>query len=401
MNRLQPYILILFFLTCILHGQETVSDVDALINEALKEQFGEDFLNDSELMELLGDDFLEELVAEPKWDMDLKVRTGLGYGDNVLYGAYEQMGSSYFFGSVDGLVYRMAEPGEANAYLYFFGEHLSYFEDVDAARLYITQGQISRPWKGNRMVALTGTHIFYDQVFDASADLDSLETFGVSAHQMEAIPHLEVPLPNGWNFKIEGILGGIRYEDSYEDSDNGGGRLSLRRNLNGGSTLEAVFSHDQRRYREKLPRDADGYSAEGRLRYTLEEASLRWLRRAAEPDGWSYSSRVRYLEQKDNTSGYYDYSRVRVTQSVSRSAVDWEASLVAGFTRYDYSVRKANFSGSDKLWREGLDLVLNLKRALNEKAWLFLDGQHEHNRSNSPENVYDASRLVVGVEWGI
>ena len=120
-----------------------------------------------------------------------------------------------------------------------------------------------------------------------------------------------------------------------------------------------------------------------------------------QPDGWSYSSRVRYLEQKDNTSGYYDYSRVRVTQSVSKSAVDWEASLVAGFTRYDYSVRKANFSGSDKLWREGLDLVLNLKRALNEKAWLFLDGQHEHNRSNSPENVYDASRLVVGVEWGI
>ena len=71
MNRLLPYILFPFLLVCILYGQETVSDVDALINEALNEQFGEDLLDDPELRELLGENLLKEVAEEPKWDHDL------------------------------------------------------------------------------------------------------------------------------------------------------------------------------------------------------------------------------------------------------------------------------------------------------------------------------------------
>ena len=115
-----------------------------MIADELKEQFGEDFLSDDELNELLGDDFTDEVLEDPNWDMDLKLRSGLGYGDNVLFGAFEQVASSYFIGSLDGLVYRLPNDGEANAYLYVYAEHLEYFEDVDAGRLYITQGQTTR-----------------------------------------------------------------------------------------------------------------------------------------------------------------------------------------------------------------------------------------------------------------
>lgn len=385
--------------TTSLRGQSADAALDAVIAEELKAQFGEDFLGDDELKELLGEDFVDELLDEPEWEFDLMMRAGIGHGDNVLYGAYEQMASGYFLGSVDGLAYRLAEAGETNAYLYFYGEHYSYFEDVDPGRLYITQLQASRPLDSLRTLGLTGTHIFYDQVFDASADLDSFDTFGVSAHQMEAIPHLEAFLKNGIHLKLEVILGATRYEDSYEDSNNAGVRLNLRKPLGPGAILEAFYLHDQRSYRSKLPRDADGYSMEGGLRYRIDEASLKWRARGAEPEDWGYSTRVRYLRQSDNTSGYYDYDRVRVSQSVSRTLNNWEASLAVGFTRYDYAVRKADFYANDQLWRESIELVLNLKHPLGAGAWLFLDGQGEHNRSNSPENVYDAMRLTAGVEW--
>jgi hypothetical protein len=401
MNRLLPHILSPFFLACILYGQEAVSDVDALINEALNEQFGEDLLDDPELRELLGENLLKEVSEEPKWDHDLKVRTGLGHGDNVLYGAYEQVGSGYFFTSVDGLVFRLPEPGQANAYIYFYGENISYFEDVDPGRLFITQGQASHAWGETRQVGLMATHIFYDQVFDASADLDSFTSFGVSAHQVQVVPYLEAYLKNDLHFKAEALMGGAYYEDSYEDSRSGGGRLTFRKKLGELSYLEAVISHDSRRYREKNPRDADGYSVDGLLHFNINEASLRWLRSAVEPDGWSFSSKLSYVEQEDNASGYYDYSRVRVKQSASRSISDWEVTLSVGFTQYDYSVRNADFSGSDKLWRKGIESVVNLKRTLNDRAAFFLDGQFEHNRSNAAENIYDARRIVVGVEWGI
>ena len=107
-----------------LPGQVADAALDAVIAEELKEQFGEDFLSDDELKELLGEELMEELLDEPQWESELKVRTGLGYGDNILYGAYEQVASGYFLGTVDGRAYRLAEVGETNAYLYFYGEHM-------------------------------------------------------------------------------------------------------------------------------------------------------------------------------------------------------------------------------------------------------------------------------------
>ncbi len=383
------------------HGQTVDEALDELIEEELKGELGEDILSDGELAEILGEDFMAELSTKPGWDVDLKVRTGLGHGDNVLYGAFEQVGSGYLFGALDGLIYRLPEPGQANAYIYFYGEHLSYFEDVDDGRLYITQGQVTQGWKENRNIGLMGTHIFYDQVFDASADLDTLDTFGVSAHQFEVSPHVEVYFNDGSVFKLEAVFGGTRYEDSYEDSNNSGGRLTFRREFSEVSSLEAIYTNDHRNYREKSPRDADGYAMDGLLQFRIQQGALNWRRNASSPTGWNFLSSAKYLLQEDNGSGYYDYRRFRISQSAARLTEDWETKLVAAYSRYDYVVRPAETGGTEFLYREGMELTLNLKRTLNDRAKLFFDGQFEHNHSNSLENVYDATRVVLGIEWAL
>ena len=107
------------------------------------------------------------------------------------------------------------------------------------------------------------------------------------------------------------------------------------------------------------------------------------------------------MRQKDNGAGYYDYDRFRLTQSVSRVFNKWEAGLLLSFTRHDYPVRKADFNGSETLWRENWEVMLDFKRPLGEATSFFLDGQREHNRSNSLENVYDAYRVSAGIEWEI
>ena len=72
----------------VLSSQTADAALDTVIADELKEQFGEDFLSDDELNELLGDDFTDEVLEDPNWDLDLKLRSGLGYGDNVLFGAF-------------------------------------------------------------------------------------------------------------------------------------------------------------------------------------------------------------------------------------------------------------------------------------------------------------------------
>ena len=94
MDRLPLYF---FLFLCSIYSAKELSSqtadaaLDTVIADELKEQFGEDFLSDDELNKLLGDDFKDEVLEDPNWDLDLKLRSGLGYGDNVLFGAFEQV----------------------------------------------------------------------------------------------------------------------------------------------------------------------------------------------------------------------------------------------------------------------------------------------------------------------
>ena len=57
--------------------------------------------------------------------------------------------------------------------------------------------------------------------------------------------------------------------------------------------LEAILFHDDRSFLEKLPRDSDGYSMDGTLRYRIDEAFLRWRKQGPAQEDWRLSSQVR------------------------------------------------------------------------------------------------------------
>jgi hypothetical protein len=395
----------IFLLYHLITGQfvkaQTVEDaLDEILRDGDFSLDGE-LLTEQDLAELLGDDDLADLLEQRNWELDLKFRSGFGYGDNVLYGAYEKMGSGYLFGAIDGFYYRNVEDSPWNAFLYFYGEHLEYFEDVDAGRLYVTQGQVSRLTANqDKTFGLSATHIFYDQVFDASADLDTFDTFGVSAHQYEAVPFVDFHFQGGWLFRAEGMFGGSRYEDSYDDSDSVGGLLKLKRTMGKRSDVSLEYSYEARDYLEKVNRDFEGYSVGGLLNLKVGIAMLQYRLQPKE-DGWAYRTQLSHYTQRDGEDGYTDYDRVRVSQSASKAWDKWDLLLSARHTWYDYPVRTAEFGSTETLYRRALEANANLSWDLSEDSAVFLETQFERNESNSADNVFSASRVVLGVEWSL
>ena len=55
------------------------------------------------------------------------------------------------------------------------------------------------------------------------------------------------------------------------------------------------------------------------LRYRIDEAFLRWRKQGPAQEDWRLSSQVRFMQQKDNGAGYYDYDRLRLTQCLFQS----------------------------------------------------------------------------------
>ena len=406
MMRRSLFSIILFSLSfcclvgSILYGQAVDPELEALLKEeGFDLDLDGDLLTEGDLEELLGKELLDELFEESEWELDLKLRAGLGYGDNVLFGAFEEVDSGYLLGAFDGLYYRTVDD-LWSAYVYFFGEHMEYFENVDSGKLYVTQGQVSRLSESQeRNYGLSAPHLFYDQVFDASLDQVNFDTFGVSAHQVEIEPFVEFYFEDGDQLRVESLWGGSRYEDSYDDSDSLGGLVRYQRPIGERSILSLEYLFEDRQYLEKDARDAEGYAAEGvtRLKVGMGTISLR----VNAENGWRFDTKLNHYTQRDEEAGYSDYDRIRFKHTVSRAWGQWDLKLSGRYSWYDYLVRPAEFGGDALLYRRVVEGSVNLSRTLNEDLALFLESQVERNRSNSLDNQFSAGRVMMGVEWSL
>ena len=399
-TRILSIFLILFALSIHnLFSQNLDTELDALLKaEGFDIDLQGELLTEEDMTELLGDEIMSDILRPKTWELDFKLRTGVGYGDNVLYGAYEEVSSGYFLGAIDSLYFRTKDD-PWNAFIYFYGEHLEYFENVDAGRLYVTQGQLSRlSVDQKKNYGLSSTHLFYDQVFDASADLDNFDTFGVSAHQLEVEPFLDIYLNNGIELRLEGMVSGSRYEDSYDDSDSFGGLVKFKKPIGDRSLLMAEYFFEDRNYLEKSSRDAQGYAIDGQTRLQIGVMKLTLKVDSDKQDGWNFRHEFSHYAQRDKEAGYSDYNRMRFSQKASKAWKQWELILSGRCTWYDYLVRTAAFDGSDLLYRRAVEGSFILNRELSEKTSLFFESQYERNRSNSPDNVFSATRFVLGIE---
>ena len=123
-----------------------------------------------------------------------------------------------------------------------------------------------------------------------------------------------------------------------------------------------------------------------------------WRHRWDEQRHWTTTTKVGWLYNQDNGSGYFDYDRLQLTQKLRWRQGAWE---IAGGARLGWYYHRVQKEGSEHRERSYVTLDLRVERRLGKHCFVYAMGERDWNWSNDPLDEYNdwMASAGVGVEF--
>ncbi|VGO22613.1 hypothetical protein [Pontiella sulfatireligans] len=320
------------------------------------------------------------------WDATALVSTGVGYRNNVLRSSIATEDSAFFLSSVDASVMRLSESG-AYFLLYLFGEDIRYFNapSVDYEQIFSCTAQFVQPVGSRNEAGLEANYLYQHTIVDASVNEVDLQRVLVRGHGATLRPHWRHKAGD-WEAKLEGVVLRQIYESELDDYWESGGRISLARNYGNRSMVSVGFLPMLRTYDTREQYDQSGNAEPGTdLTYSLNEADGEWRHYWDAERHWRTASKLSYLANRDNGSGYFDYDRLQLRQQVRWENDVWN---ISGIARFGWYLYKEQYVDNERRERSYVTLSYRIERRFGKHWMLFTAGEHEWNMSNDPLDDY-------------
>jgi hypothetical protein len=334
------------------------------------------------------------------WEPMGEITTGVGFRNNVLRSSIDIENSTFFLTSGDVSLMRYSETG-ALLLLYVMGEDIRYSDSpsVNYEQFLSGTADASVPMGDRDEVGLLANYLYQHQVVDASETEVNIHRILVLGHSATLRPYWKHTFDGGWAAKVEGSVLRQIFEhelDSYSEADR---MLSLIYGY--GHRSEALVSYEStlRYYDTREQYDETGAAIAGTdLIYSQNEVSSRWQHCWDADRHWRTTSRLSYLLNHDNGSGYFNYERLLFRQQVRWDNEKWNIKANARFGWYFYPIQKI---GNEDRTRSYALLDFRIERKLNEYLMLFTAGEHEWSTSNDPLDEYRSWMVSggIGVEF--
>jgi len=334
------------------------------------------------------------------WDATVRLEVGGGYRDNVLQSHVAKESSALVSIAGDVSVMRLSETG-SELVLLLLGEDIQYADapSVDGERFAAASAQFSTPLGLREKVGANLDYLYQYQVLDVSETEAELTRVLVEAHSLGFRPNWEHTLTPGWVAQLE--LGAQRqlYGGDLDDFWESAGKLSLVHTYGRRSDVSVGFQSAHWIYDTREQTDAAGVAINNTsLVYWRPEISVQWRHYWGEARHWRSRTRVSWLWNRDNGSGYYDYDRLLGSETITWRPDKWEFSAGARFGWYRYHLQEID---GERLERWYALLELRAERRLTRRLFLFAVGEREWDFSNDPVDEYNVwtARGGVGVEF--
>ena len=346
----------------------------------------------------------EEPVDNPRplaiWEPMGEITTGLGFRNNVLRSSVDNENSAFFMISGDVYLMRYSETG-ALLVLYLLGEDIRYTDSpsVNYEQFLSGAADISSPLGDRDEVGLLASYLYQHQVVDASATEVDVRRVLVLGHSAALRPRWEHTFNGGWDVRLEGSVLRQIYEHELDDYTEMDRMFSLIYGY--GHRSEALVSYEStlRYYDTREQYDASGAAIAGTdLIYSQNEIGSVWRHYWDADRYWRTSSKLSYMLNRDNGSGYFNYERLLFRQQVRWDNGTWNIKANARFGGYFYPIQKI---GNEDRTRSYALLDVRIERKLNKYVMLFAAGEHEWSMSNDPLDEYRSWMASggIGVEF--
>ncbi|HEX7863222.1 MAG TPA: hypothetical protein VF773_23035 [Verrucomicrobiae bacterium] len=339
------------------------------------------------------------------WDYSVNLRGAFGYKNNVLLSAVDRQGSTFWQTALDAMLLRADLETAGNLTLFLTLEDRRYFSDIEVEKeqLALFQTKYEQPIGDDWFWSATAQYLYVDQVFDASATEQVLETLPVKSHNYQLSPAIGRNLP--WNSKLELKLVPERqhFNQPLDDYWEFGPQLTWTKLYGHKSELTAAYTFDHRLYDTRGQMDFEGSNGimeieDTSLRYQQHELELGVNHSWGEDRKWRSRARFLFEINDDNGTGYYDFKRYRLSKRFGYYGADWQATIEGRILHYDYDVQPVE--GTDEI-RSTWEYVIagHAEKRIWRKLSIFADFEYENVDSNYALEVYDVTTVFGGVDW--
>jgi hypothetical protein len=323
------------------------------------------------------------------WDATARVTAGLGYRDNVLRTSVAPEGSAFLGTSFDASLLRFADSG-AYFMLFFLGDDVRYFDAPSVGYEQFFSGVAQGAVPVGTLDELGGkfNYLYQHQVLDVSETEETLTRMLVEGHTLALRPDWRHTFGGGWATRFQGEL-----SDYWEAS----GRLELIRGYGHRSEFLLSGRYGQLWYDSREQFDAAGGSISNTaLVYRQEEVGGEWRHYFDEARHWRLTSKIAFMRNQDNGSGYFDYDRLLFSEQLRWQTERWEMSAGVRIGNYRYSVHQV---GNEPFERSFVSLDARIERRLGKHWLLYALAERDWNTSNDPLDEYDDWMAGGGVGY--
>jgi hypothetical protein len=335
------------------------------------------------------------------WDTTVNLDAGVGYKDNILLGPLPTERSAFVLSGLDLSILRLSVDGTRFLAL-VTGSDQRYFSAgrVEAEQALIAHVEVKKELSNTWQWKLSCEYAYLDQVLDAT-DLGG--NFGIiqaQGHTISARPGIRRNLWEGSWLELEFGAGRQFYKEPLDDDWEGGPKLVFGHAFKGGSELSVGFQLNERVYDQRSQRRAAGALIEGAtLAFLQPRLELVWEQHWDKKRRWRTSSRLGYMHNLDNGSGYYDYARYGIAEQLRYRDERWEIRAQVRCAIYDYAIQPVSIEETSPARRVDVDLGLRIERRISKVWRFFVEYGHERSLSNQPFMEYAANTWTAGVDW--
>jgi hypothetical protein len=341
------------------------------------------------------------LALPSPWDWNVNLKASLGYKDNVLLSSKFIDASPFFGSAIEAMVSRLPLDGTLFTAMLSAEDHRYWAaQDLDKEQWVIATAQVKRYGMGDWTWSVAGDYNYLDQIMDASITENILSTARMLGQGTKLRPALRRDFGgNNWA-EIEGGANRQWLHSPFDSYWQGGMKLTVGHSYGHRSELTLSYDPAWRSYDTRYQLDARGAAMPGtHLNYLYHETQGQWVHYWDAKRRWRTATRLSLGINLDNGSGYFDFRRYLVAETLRYAAPSWQISAQAKLTYYDFPIQTA-FPGSYDTRRKAIWLAnLRFEKKLWKHLGLFAEYEHEASLSNSVLDEYRVNTVSAGIDW--
>ena len=332
------------------------------------------------------------------WDVSARAEVGGGYRNNVLLTSVAPTNSPFVSVAADVSFIRLSETGSEFT-MFLLIDDKQYFDvpSVNGERFASATAQFARPLGPRDKLGIELNALYQNQVMDVSETETNLTRILVEGLGISLKPRWNHTFGPGWEGRLEGFGGPQLYAGEVDSYWEAGGKLTLARTYGHKSELSLTAQFAHWLYDDREQTDLQGDSVPGTtLTFWRPEVFGQWRHNWDAQRRWTTTTKLGWLRNLDNGSGYWDYDRLVLGQKARWRQGGWQIAAGARFGWYLYRVQSV---GAERRERSYAILDLRVERRLGKHAFVYAAAESEWNWSNQSLDEY--SDWTAGAGMGM